>query len=434
VPTARPASARAGGRAAQAAFGGALGRGGRRIAVALAVGAFAAAWAWAAHALWRSSVPAGLNPPHLHASRYFSASFLSRSSSFERFQDIDGLLATLTLLGVLSLYARRGHRLMGESAAGRIGTGMLLGMLGFALVWLAEFPFGLAAVWWQRRHHISHQGYVTWAIDSFLSLGASFLFVSLALLVAMGLAGVLRRWWWAVAAPAFVGLALLSTFLSIYLIPNVGPLRNRAIAADVAALARAEDVPGTKVVVQKVARYTTAPNAESVGFGPTRRVILWDTLLNGRFSRKQVDFVAAHELGHIAHHHQLKRVGWLALFLIPASALIALLTRRRGGLARPEAVPVALLVYVALQLAALPLWNVVSRREETEADWSALKATREPATGRALFERLATTSLDDPAPPAWSYVLYADHPTLMQRIAIVEAFARRPADYNPRSR
>src|SRR5438128_4411745 len=94
VPAARPASARAGGRAAQAAFGGALGRGGGRIAVALALGAFAAAWAWAAHVLWRSSVPAGLHPPHLHAGRYFGVSFLSRSSSFERFRDIDGLLAT----------------------------------------------------------------------------------------------------------------------------------------------------------------------------------------------------------------------------------------------------------------------------------------------------------------------------------------------------
>ncbi len=275
-------------------------------------------------------MPAGLHPPHLQPSRYFGASFLSRSSSFERFRSIDSLLAIVTLLVVLAVYARRGHRLMRESAAGRVGTGMLLGMLGFAIVWLAQVPFGLAALWWERRHHISHQGYVAWLLDSFLALGGSFLYVSLALLVAMGLAGVLRRWWWAVAAPAFVGLALLSTFLSIYLIPDVGSLRNPAIAADVARLARAERVQGTKVVVQKVARFTTAPNAESVGFGPTRRVILWDTLLDGRFSRKQIDFVAAHELGHIAHHHQLKRVGWLALFLIPASALIALLTRSRA--------------------------------------------------------------------------------------------------------
>jgi STE24 endopeptidase len=74
----------------------------------------------------------------------------------------------------------------------------------------------------------------------------------------------------------------------------------------------------------------------------------------------------------------------------------------------------------------LPLWTLVSRHEETEADWSALRATHEPATARALFQRLATTSLRDPDPPAWSYVLYADHPTIAQRIALTEAWHTQP--------
>lgn len=220
----------------------------------------------------------------------------------------------------------------------------------------------------------------------------------------------------------FVALALLSTYLGIYLIPATTPLRRSNTLADASALARVEGVPGTKVLVQNVHRFTTAPNAESVGFGATRRVILWDTLLDGRFSRGEVRVVIAHELGHIAHRHPLKRVGWLALFLIPAAALVAYFTRRRGGLARAEAVPVALFVYVALQLVTLPLWNVVSRHEEAEADWSALRATHEPLAARQLFVGLATTSLADPNPPTWAYLLDADHPTIMQRIAMVEAW------------
>ena len=181
------------------------------------------------------------------------------------------------------------------------------------------------------------------------------------------------------------------------------------------------------MIVQDVSRDITAPNAESVGLGPTRRVVLWDTLLDGRFSHSEIRVVIAHELGHIAHGHLLKRVGWLALFLLPASALVALATRRRGGLARPEAVPVALFVFVLVQLVTLPLFTLVSRHEEAEADWSALQATHEPATARALFERLATTSLTDPDPPAWSYVLYGSHPTIAQRIALTEAWQTGPA-------
>jgi Zn-dependent protease with chaperone function len=393
----------------------------------LALLAAAALWALAAHELWRSTVPAGLALPHVDAHRFFSASFLRRSSSFALFLDIDRLLASLTLIVVLAVYARRGHALMRESSAGRIGTGILLGMLAFAIVWLAEVPFGLAAVWWERRHHTSHQGYAASLIESFFALGSSFLFVALAIAVAMGLARALRRWWWVTAAPLFAGLALLSTFLSIYLIPNTHPLRDPALAADARAFAAREGVPGTQVLVQKVARSVTAPNAEAVGLGPTRRVVLWDTLLDGRFSRREVGVVTAHELGHIAHGHLLRRVGWLALFLLPATALVALLTRRRGGLAHPEAVPLALFVFVVLQLLTLPLWTLVSRHEETEADWSALQATHEPGTARSLFQRLATTSLGDPDPPAWSYVLYADHPTIAQRIALTEAWQARSA-------
>jgi STE24 endopeptidase len=386
--------------------------------------AFAVLWALAAHALWHSTVPS-LHLPHVDARSGFSAAFLRRSASYERFLDVDAALGQLTLLVVLALYARRGHRLMRESAAGRIGTGMMLGMLGFAVLWIAEIPFDLASVWWERRHGISHQGYLASLLQSFFSLGGTFLFVSLALLIAMSIAGVLKRWWWAVAAPAFAALALLSAFLSVYLIPDTHPLTDPQTSADVRQLARIEGIPGTKAEVQDVDRDTTAPNAESVGFGSTRRLILWNTLLDGRFPRREVRVVIGHELGHIAHHHILKRVGWLVLFLLPAAALVALFTKPRGGLARPEAVPVALFVFVVLQLLTTPLMNIVSRHEEAEADWSALRATRDPTAARALFRDLATTSLANPDPPAWSYVMFADHPTIVQRIAMVNAWQRR---------
>jgi STE24 endopeptidase len=397
----------------------------RRALAAAAALLAAAAWAWCAHELWRSSVPSGLQLPHVDVHRVFSAQFLSRSASFDRFLQIDSLLATLTLAAVLIAYARRGHTLMRESAAGRIGTGILLGMLGFAFVWLAQVPFSVAAVWWERRHHVSHQGYATALLESFIGLGWRFVFVALALAIVMALAAKLRRWWWLTAAPLFAGLALLSSFVSPYLIPKTHDLHNPALAADARVLAAREGVTGTRVLVQTVSRSVTYPNAEAVGLGATRRVVLWDTLLDGRFTERQVGVVMAHELGHIAHGHLLKRVGWLLLFLLPATALVARVTRRRGGLAQPEAVPLALLVFVVLQVVTLPLWALVSRHDEAEADWAALVATREPATARSLFEGLATSSLGDPNPPAWSYTIFGDHPTIAQRIAMTEAWEAR---------
>jgi len=405
-----------------------LPRAARLALVALTLALAATLWIWAANSLWTSGspVPSSVHLPELDASDYFSASFLERSASYERFLYVVGLLATLTLLVVLALYARGGHRLMRESAAGRVGTGILLGMLGFAIVWLAEVPFGLTAVWWERRHGVSHQGYVEWLIGCFLELGSTFLFLALALAVAMGLAGVLRRWWWALAAPIFVAIALLFTFLSPYLVPDTHPLRGRRLVADARALERTEGVDGARLRVQDVHESTTAPNAEATGFGPTRSVILWDTLLDGRFSDAEVRVVLAHEIAHLAHDDPLRGVAWGALFGIPIWALIALLARRRGGMARPESVPLVVLGLVVLQLLASPLVNAVSRHVEAAADWGALNATREPTTQRDAMRKLSTASLSDPDPPVWTQVLFGTHPTAMQRIELARAWEENP--------
>lgn len=398
------------------------------ILAALAVVA-AGAWWVASRRLLPTTVPSGLSLSHLDPTRYFSRAFLRRSASYERFLDVDALLAEVTLVVVLCVYALRGHRLMRESAAGPIGTGMLLGMLAFAIVWIAELPFGLAAVWWERRHGVSRQGYVTWATESFTGLGGKFVFVSFALLVAMGLARVLGRWWWAAAVPAFAAIALLFAFATPFLIPSVHPLRDRKLLAEASALAHREGVGGTKVQVQDARRFTTAPNAESVGFGSTTRLILWDTLLHGGFNRREVRFVVAHELGHISRNHILEGIGWVTLFLIPTTLLVAWATAKRGGMGRPEAVPIALLVLTVFTLAATPARNAIARHMEAEADWRALAATHDPGAARAALRRLAQTSLADPDPPWWSYALAATHPSIMQRIAMANAWesrSRRP--------
>jgi STE24 endopeptidase len=399
----------------------------RWLPTAVGLVAFAVLWALAAHSLWRSTVPADLHLPHLDPRAYFSQALLDRTGSYEQFLEIDAVLAQVALLAVFVVYAKRGHLLMRESAAGPIGTGMLLGMLGLGIVWLAQLPFGIAGLWWERRHHVSHAGYVQWIVGDFLGLGGKFLFASFALLVAMGLARLVRGWWWIPGAGAFVGLMLLLAFVTPFLLPSTYTVTDGPLARDARALARVEGVPGTRVAVQRVRTFTSAPNAEAVGFGSTRRVVLWDTLLGGRFSRREVRIVVAHELGHVSRDDVLKSVGWFALFALPTALAIAVATRRRGGMARPEAVPVALLVLVVLQLAAGPLENIRSRRVEAQADWSALQATHDPAAARALFEHFAHLARQEPNPPTWAYILNADHPTLMQRLSMVAAWeARHP--------
>ena len=90
----------------------------------------------------------------------------------------------------------------------------------------------------------------------------------------------------------------------------------------------------------------------------------------------------------------------------------------------PEAVPLSLLVLVVLSLLALPLQNAISRHLEAEADWSALQTTHDPAAATALFRRFVPTTLDEPNPSTFDYFVLENHPTIMQRIAMAQAWRR----------
>jgi STE24 endopeptidase len=396
--------------------------------VALGIGAVAvAAWVFALLQLWQTSVPGDLSLPNLDPAHYFTEEQLDRGASFQAFLRVDALLALIAQLVALGIYAVKGPGFVRESAAGRIGTGMLLGMLGLGFVWLAQLPFGLAELWWERRYDVSDLGYVAWIINYFLAAGGEFLFISLAMLIVMALTGLWRRAWWIVAAPALVAVVLAFAFVQPYLIPDQHPVHDAAIAADAEKLAAEEGIPGTTVRVQDTRNLGGAPNAEAAGLGPTQRVILWDTLLE-RFPRQEVRAVLAHEFAHLSKHHLWKSFGFMALLALPIALIVALVTRRRGGLYEPTAVPLAIFVVAALLFLTLPLQTAFTRRMEAEADWVALNTTHEPGAMKGLFERLGRLARAQPDPPGWDQFLFGDHPSIIQRIEMTQAWREQ----NPR--
>jgi STE24 endopeptidase len=396
----------------------------RGLALAFAAGI----WIVAIALLWRTRVPSGLDVSGVDVHRYFSDAELRSSNRYGRVGLLLFVASQLTLVLVLAGYARWGARLTRESAAGRIGTGMMLGMLGLAIVWLAELPFTVLQLWWERRHGLLKVDYFSGIFGGWLALGGEFLSICLALVIVMGFAKWLGERWWLAGAPVFVGIALLFAFIYPYLL-QTRPLREPGLVAAARRFERAEGVPRTPVRIEEVHKFTSAPNAEATGLGVSRRIILWDTLTDGRFGDDEIRVVLAHEIGHLARDHIWKSVAWYSLFAFPGAFLIARLTRRHGGMADPRAVPLSLFVLVALSLLALPVQNAITRHLEEEADWIALEATHDPAAARTLFQRFTTTTLDEPNPSTLEYLLLANHPTIAQRIAMAnawEARGRRP--------
>ena len=311
-----------------------------------------------------------------------------------------------------------------ESAAGPIGTGMLLGMLGLALTWAVRLPFGLTALWWDRRHDVSEVGYLEWALGGWAELTASFVSICFALLVVMALARAIGEWWWIPGAAVFVAIAFAFAAVSPWLLsdlhdpatdpeadgnvrPACGSPGCRRRPADDRGGERRHQ-PGQRLRLRRRRNADHRP----VGHAPRRA-------LQRRAGRGRPRPRARPPLER--SHRQGDRV--VCALCVPwclvADAYHAW-TRRdgyaRGHPARPAS--------SSRSSASQPR----RCRTGSRARWSARRTgrrsstTRDPASARELFAGFSETSLGDPSPPTWAYVLLSTHPTLAQRVAMVEAW------------
>jgi STE24 endopeptidase len=388
----------------------------------LAVGVVA--WCGCAWLLARTSVPS-LSLGGFDQHRYFTSAEVGHAAHYAHGEQALWVASTAATLIALVVLAVRLPRTVRDMGLGRIGSAIVVGMVLLVTLWFVGLPFSLADLWWQHHWGLGPFDILAWLNGQWAVLAPEVVSALLTIVLLVGLAGRFRRWW-LIAAPVFVAIAALYAFGSAYLLAAAThPLHDAQLRADVVRIERIEHVSGTPVRVEDVSTWTSQANAFTVGFGPSTHVVVWNTLLDGRFSRGEEDVVLAHELGHVRSRHILKALGWTALIVGPTLWLVGLALRRRGGIGDPANLPLAILVLTVLALVTAPLQNAVSRRYEAEADWRALNATRDPASATKLFRSFETTSLEQPSPSLWDYLWLENHPTLMQRIAMAERWRQR---------
>jgi STE24 endopeptidase len=395
-----------------------------RIRKAATLAVAAGLWCTCAWLLARTSVPS-LDTTGLDPHNYFSPRSLDRAASYTRGAEVLWLVSTAATLTALVVLARQLPARVRSIGLGRIGSAVIVGMVLIVGLWFVALPFGLADLWWQHHWGLGPFDILAWLSGQWAQLAPAAGSALATIVLLVGLAGRFRRWW-LVATPIVVVIAAFFAFVSGWLLAaSSHPLRNQQLAAEARRIERIEHVAGTPVRVQDVSSWTDQANAYTAGFGPSTHVIVWDTLLDDRFTRGEKVAVIAHELGHVRSRHIVKGIGWTALGVLPTLWILALATRRRGGVGDPSNLPYVILVLTVIGLLTAPLQNVVSRRYESEADWRSLNATRDPSSTRKLFQTFERTSLEDPSPPTWDYIWLETHPTLAQRIAMVEQWRTR---------
>jgi STE24 endopeptidase len=370
---------------------------------------------------------AAIEPAAVDVRSYFSDEEIARGARFARPQLALALARTGIELGTLAALVRRRPQLLSRLSAQPVLGGAAAGA-GLATA-LSLPPLPLAAIARRRaiKVGLATQSWRGWGADLAKGAGIASVFAAAGGAGAVSATRRYPRGWW---APAGAGSVLFGTLVAalapVVLDPifnDFTPLPEGQTRADVLELSRAAGVRVREVYSVDASKRTTAANAYVTGLGPTKRVVLFDTLLD-RYSRDEVRLVVAHELAHVRHRDVPRGVLYAAI-VAPAAALAV--QRLSWALSVERGTPAAL---PALALSAafvtMPLGissNRLSRAIERRADTFALRLAGSPDAFVSFERAIALQNVADIEPPRWVSSVLATHPSTAERIGAAVAYA-----------
>ncbi len=286
----------------------------------------------------------------------------------------------------------------------------------------------------EHRFQLSNQRLRSWAWDQ-VKGGLVGLVIGTILveLVYWAIRSEPRFWWllaWAVFLVLYVFFAQIAPVVLFPLFYKFKPLENDGLKE---RLTRLSERAGTRVkgvYEWKLSEKSRKANAALAGLGPTRRIILADTLL-ANYTDDEIEAILAHELGHHVHRHILKGilveagitlVGFWAANQILRYAIERLhLFEQLSDFAN---LPLLMLVSAVLSLLLMPALNAYSRFNERQADRYSYTAIPSIAPFISGMNKLADQNLAERQPSRLVELLFHSHPPIAKRIQAAEAWAR----------
>jgi STE24 endopeptidase len=314
-----------------------------------------------------------------------------------------------------------------QIALALIIMGLGLRILTALLSWVQGF-------WLPRRFGLLQQPFLSWAWDQLKGALIGGVLVLLATEIVYGLLRSTSLWWLWAGGIFFIGYTILATIVPIWIVPlfyRIVPLQDAQLRDRLLNLARQAGVPVVGVWVADQSRKSKTANAALTGLGRTRRILLFDTLVQ-HFTAEEVESVLAHEMGHHVHRDIWRGLivqGLVTIaMLLVANWLLRVGSARLGleGLADPAGLPLLSLILVGIGLVAMPLGNAFSRWMERRADDFALAMTRDPQAFVAAMDRLADLNLAERKPNRLKEFLFHSHPSIDRRIAHAESWTAKP--------
>jgi STE24 endopeptidase len=366
------------------------------------------------------------------ALRHFSPAQLDAGRMHTRAYLIPDLLRTLLALALL--WTLIFHSLAGrmESAAESLFAGLPLQAACFLVIYIGLHVVIFAPLEVYsgyvlgRRLGTLKQTFPQWLAFQAKGIAVNFLLTWAVLCMFLFLVRTFTCCWWVIAAAALTLLAAVLIFLQpIVLAPifyrftrlHESPLRNRLLD-----LCRKAGVEARDVFVQHESKTSTHTNAYFTGIAHSRRIVLFDNLLNSH-SPEEIAVIVTHEAGHWSHGHIFIGIILSAVSIFAGSFGLNYLFGVPGvekffgtSMGRLSALPVITLLAMAASAFAGPFVSALSRKFERQADATALKITGDPDAFISAQVRLVCDNNIDVLPHPLLVRLCASHPTALKRI------------------
>ncbi|MEM1000158.1 MAG: M48 family metallopeptidase [Bacteroidota bacterium] len=360
-----------------------------------------------------------------------------------RFSFLSSTLSFLLVLAVLIT------GLLGEVDAwlrGYIEDPALLAIAFFGVLFLVldivGTPFSLYSTFViEQRFGFNKTTFGTWFLDKLKGyllgglLGGGILYLLVWLIGLMG--EEFWLWFWLSVAVLLLAFQFIYATLLLPLFNRLRPLESGDLRSAIEHYCDGVGFPLRNIMVMDGSRRSTKANAFFSGFGPNKRIVLYDTLIQ-QLSQQELVAVLAHEVGHYKRRHieqgyviSLLNIGVL-LFLLSRLIFEPALSTALG--AEQSGIHLGLLAFAMLyapvsQLVDL-LFNAWSRRNEYQADAFAASTYDGNALGNALT-KLHVKTLSNLRPhPAYVFTHFS-HPTLLQRLAAIRLGGRGARAKNP---
>jgi len=358
---------------------------------------------------------------------------------------IDTVFSLLVLLGILYFGVAARYRDWAERAGkGRFVQALIFVPLFLLTLTVLALPLDAYQHSISLQYGLSVQSWGSWFSDVLKGQGISLVLTTILL---WGWTWLIRksprRWWfysWLIAMPIIVFFIFLTPIVIDPLFNKFEPLEKSnpqlVDAIDKITARAGVTIPRDRMFLMKASEKVTTLNAYVTGFGPSKRVVIWDTTIQ-KAGTPETLFVVGHEMGHYVLNHIVIGItatavglffGFYILYLLSGWAFSRFHDRwHMRELWDWAAVPMLFLIISLISIFAQPLGSTFSRQLEHNADVYGLEVTHginanSQEAGAHAFQVLGELGLSYPYPSDLVVFWYADHPPIPDRVRFAHQY------------